>query len=123
MRKPKFEVNEIVILKENELPYRICQVNADCTYRLKTNDTTHPNYSDGSIGCFAENDLHDPIDYVFETFEDGSIVIIQKQVGLKWRIVSLFVESQKWDLGESSYFDGDAEKRLEKFKLELDKLL
>ena len=82
MKQPKFEVNEIVILRANNKPYKIAIVNGDCTYRLFSTDTNDPSYNNGTIGCFSEGLLEKPHpSCVFEVFNDNNVVMIRdKQV-------------------------------------------
>lgn len=50
----KLEVGDKVLFDGVEC--EISHVNGDETFRLKSDDTNHPNYNDGSIGCFSLDD-------------------------------------------------------------------
>lgn len=123
MKKPQFEVNEIVILRNNDMPYKIAQVNSDCTYRLFSTDRNFRSYHNGTIGCFREGLLKKPSEgFVFEVFNNNDVIIIRNGYSLKEKIISLFIKSQYWDYG-NSFEDSEFEQRKNDFIKELETII
>jgi hypothetical protein len=48
-----WSVGDKVVLSYDNKEYEVAKVNDDGTIRLKCDDTNHPNYNDGTIGCFS----------------------------------------------------------------------
>lgn len=51
--KSDLKVGDLVYYKKQK--YEVGVINGDNTIRLKTKDTTHQYYSNGTIGCFNRN--------------------------------------------------------------------
>lgn len=53
--KIDLEVGDWVFYKNEK--YQVGVINGDNTIRLKTDNKTHPNYDNGTIGCFHRNNV------------------------------------------------------------------
>lgn len=53
--KIDLEVGDLVFYKNEK--YQVGVINGDNTIRLKTDNKTHPNYDNGTIGCFHRNNV------------------------------------------------------------------
>lgn len=53
--KSDLEVGDWVFYKNEK--YQVGVINGDNTIRLKTDNKTHPNYDNGTIGCFHRNNV------------------------------------------------------------------